>query len=196
MELNIERIEQGVIEAAVEQLMESGIYRRATDAAEAKVKERMDAIFTEQVQARIEEAVNQAITDGFNRTYVKVTGFGQPSGQPTTIAKELEALTSNYWEAKVDSQGRPAEGYSAKMTRAEYVMGKILVADFSDQIKQLVVNSAGQFKDALRVSLHGTVNEVLSSILRVNSLGDQQPQTPRTGSACIDPKQQPMPPTK
>lgn len=53
MELNIERIEQGVIEAAVEQLMESGIYRRATDAAEAKVKERMDAIFTEQVQARI-----------------------------------------------------------------------------------------------------------------------------------------------
>lgn len=189
MELDIERIEQGVIDAAVEQIMENGIYHRATEAAEAKVKERVDAIFTEQVQARIEAAVNEAITEGFNRTYVKVNGFGQQQGQETTIAKELERLTSNYWETKVDSQGRPAEGYNAKMTRAEYTMGKLLVADFNAQVQQLVVNSAGAFKDAMRVSLHGTVNEALSQVFRVNSIGDQQPGTPRTGPACIDPKQ-------
>lgn len=189
MELDIKRIEQGVIDQAVDQIMENGLCQRATKIAEARVKERMDAIFTEQVEARIEAAVNEAINEGFNRTYVKVNGFGQQNGAETTIAKELERLTQSFWEAKVDSQGRPAEGYNAKMTRAEYIMGKLLVADFNAQVQQLIVNSAGAFKDAMRVSLHGTVNEALSQIFRVNSLGDQQPGIPRTGPACIDPKQ-------
>lgn len=183
MELDIGKIEQAIIAQAVGSIVhERGVCGLVSE----QVKARIDEIFTNTCQAQIEQAIQDAIQAGFEREYVKASSFGQPVGRPTTLGKELERMVTSYWDQKVDSQGRPAEGYSAKMTRAEFVMGKIMAADFNDSIKQLVVNAGGQLKDALRDSLYGSVNEALSSVLRVQTAGDQNKQ--RTGSACIDPK--------
>jgi hypothetical protein len=183
MELNIEKIEQAIIDQAVDSLISE---RGISDLVSTMVTRRIDEIFTSTCEAKIEEAIQLAIKSGFEREYVKVNSFGQESGHPTTLGKELDRMVSTYWETRVDAAGRPADGYSAKMTRAEFVMGKIMAEDFNASIKQMIVNAGGALKDALRVSLNGSVNEALSSVLRVNSLGDQGQK--RTGSACVDPK--------
>lgn len=183
MELNIEKIEQAIIDQAVDDIVSE---RGISESVSAQVKARIDNIFVSTCNAQIEKAIQDAVEAGFEREYVKTTSFGQPAGAPTTLGRELEQMVTSYWDQKVDSNGRPADGYNAKMTRAEFVMGQMMAKDFNDSIKQLVVNAGGQLKDALRDSLYGSVNEALSSVLRVSSLGDQGKQ--RTGSACIDPK--------
>lgn len=52
-------------------------------------------------------------------------------------------------------------------------MSKMVADDFNGHMKQHVVNVGGALKDQLRASLHGTVNELLSEVFRVNSQGDQ-----------------------
>ena len=184
MEIDIKRIESEIIKQAVGSLVED---ERVCDLVDQLVQARIDKIFSDSCNKKIEQAIDSAIKSGFEREYVKVTSFGTQSGAPTTLAKELESRVSNYWNEKVDAQGNSASGYSAKMTRAEFLMGKIMAADFNEHIKQLVVNSCGTFKDAMRDSLYGSVNEALSGVFKVNSLGDRNKQ--RTGSACIDPQQ-------
>ena len=184
MELNIEKIEQAVISQALDHILdEDGI----SDKVDTIVRAKIDKIFTDKCKVMIEEAIQESIKKGFERQYSKVDSFGRPVGEPTTLGCELEKMVNRYWDQKVDSGGKPADGYSAKMTRAEYVMGQMIAADFNSHVKQLVVNASGSFKDLMRDSLYGSVNELLSGIIRVSSHGDNGKQ--RTGSACIDPKQ-------
>lgn len=183
MELNIEKIEQAIIEQAVDSIVNERLLCKSVS---DQVKERIDNIFINTCNAQIEKAIQEAIDAGFEREYVKTTSFGTPAGAPTTLARELEKMVTSYWDQKVDSRGAPTDGYGAKMTRAEFVMGQMMAKDFNDSIKQMIVNAGGALKDSLRDSLYGSVNEALSSVLKVNSLGDQGKT--RTGSACIDPK--------
>lgn len=98
----------------------------------------------------------------------------------TELAKAVRA---------VDETGKVVtNGYDKSVTRAEWVMSKIVADDFNSQMKQHVVNVAGGLKDNLRRSLHETVNELLSEVFKVKSLDDATLQ--RTGDACIQPKAQ------
>lgn len=171
MEINQERIEAAIIDQAVETLVDD-------DALKAKLERAVDAriskIFAERADAQIAAAVDAAIKTGFEREYQRVDAFGQKKGGPTTISKELEKLVGDYWSQKVDGQGKPAEGYSAKMTRAEWWMGQVVAADFSDNMKQHMANVAGSLKDQLRLNLYKTVNELLSSVFNVRTEADER----------------------
>lgn len=184
MELNIERIEQSIVSEVVDRLVDE---EHLSDLISSQVKARIDKMFSESVNAKIQEAIDRAIKEGFHREYSKVDSWGRPVGEPTTLALELSKQVEGYWNQRVDSNGAPkTDSYGKVMTRAEWLMFKICSEDFNALMKQHIVNAAGFFKDGLRASLNETVNECLSSVLRVSSLGDQG--LPRTGSACIDPK--------
>lgn len=185
MEFNKEKIERTIINDAVGSLVNDDEFR---DKINAKLNSRIDAIFLEKADEQISNAVNDAIKNGFEREYCKVDSFGCKNGEPTTIRKELESHIGNYWNAKVDRNGKTAEtGYmNDKITRAEWVMNKIVADDFNENMKQHVTNIGGRVKDNLRNSLHETVNELLSGVFKVNSIDDRELK--RTGSACIDPK--------
>ena len=183
MQINQERIEKAIVDEAVETIInEEGFIGRVQRAVDARI----DKLFKDKADAAISEAINAAIRNGFDREYCRVTAWGEKDGEPTTIRKELERVIGNYWNQQVDSSGKPASGYSAKMTRAEYVMSQIVVDDFNAQMKQHVVNVAGGLKDRLRESLHETVNELLSEVFKVKSINDQGLK--RTGDACIKPQ--------
>lgn len=184
MQIDIKKIENEIINQAVDSIINE---EHVSDLVCQTVKSKIDKMFNDSCNKKIEQAIEDAIKNGFEREYVKVTSFGTKDGAPTTLAKQLEERVNRYWNESVDSQGNAATGYSARMTRAEYLMGKIVADDFNAQVKQMVINSCGTFKDAMRNSLYGTVNEALSSVFKVSSLGDQGKE--RTGTACIDPKQ-------
>ena len=182
MEINMQRVEDAIIAEVSDKLIgDDGIY----DQVKRAVDDQINKIFTDRANAQIANAINDAIKSGFDREYQKVDSFGTKVGEPTTIRKELDRMVSGYWNTIVDKQGNPTSGYGEKMTRAEWVMSQIVVADFNSEIKQHVVNAAGQFKDGLRASLHETVNELLSEVFKVKSLGDQGLN--RTGDAIIRP---------
>lgn len=183
MQINQERIEKAIIAEAVSTIINEeefiGKVRHAVDA-------RIDKLFKDKADAQIDAAINDAIRNGFDREYCRVTSWGEREGEPTTIRKELDRVIGNYWNQQVDSSGKPASQYNAKMTRAEWVMSQIVADDFNAQMKQHIVNVGGHLKDHLRHSLHETLNELLSSVFKVRSIEDQGLK--RTGDACIQPQ--------
>jgi hypothetical protein len=134
---------------------------------------KVDALFSARADELINAAVNSAIQSGFDRTYHRVDQFGSKVGEPTTIRAELDKLIGKYWADKVDANGKPAEGYSAKMTRAEYLMTQICAKDFSDQMRQAAVSVTAALKDGFRAQMASQVDKLLDELFRVKSLQDQ-----------------------
>ena len=184
MQINQERIEKAIIEEAVNNILhEDKLAERISSAVNTKI----NALFKDRADAQIDAAINDAIRSGFDREYCRVTPWGEKEGAPTTIRKELDKLIGDYWNARVDKNGKAVtSSYGESITRAEWVMSKIVADDFNSQMKQHVVNVAGGLKDSLRRSLHETVNGLLSEVFKVNSQDDATLQ--RTGDACIQPK--------
>lgn len=183
MQINQEKIEQAIIEQAVAEIVREDEFAVRI---QKEVDARIDKLFKDRAEAQIDAAINDAIRNGFDREYCRVTAWGEKDGAPTTIRKQLEKVIGDYWNVKVSKDGKPiTNSYDSGITRAEWIMSKIVADDFNEQMKQHVVNIAGGLKDNLRRSLHETVNELLSGVFKVKSVDDATLK--RTGSACIDP---------
>lgn len=171
MELNQERIEAAIVSEVAERIIgEDELFSRVRTAVDARI----DKLFKDQADQQIRDAINTAILNGFEREYTRVNSWGECEGEPTTIRKELEKVIASYWNEKVDTNGKKSSYPSERdLTRAEWLMAKMCADDFNGHMKQHVVNVGGALKDQLRASLHGTVNELLSGVFRVNSVDDQ-----------------------
>ena len=172
MELDKERIENAIIaEVASDFVNEENLSSKI----HAEVNKRIDALFKGRADAQISAAIDDAIRNGFEREYCRISSWGERQGEPTTIRKELEKLISGYWNEKVDRDGKP-RSYpgSNDITRAEWLMMQLVANDFKDAMKQHVINITGGLKDGLRQELHKTVNQLLTGTFHVKSLDDQK----------------------
>ena len=143
--------------------------------------ERVDKFFREAAEAQIQATVEAAIRDGFDKEYCAVTSWGERTGTPTTIRKQLERIIAGYWNETVGKDGKPPSGYNEKLTRAEWLMAKMCAADFKGDMEQHVVNVGSVLKDKFRAELHDTVNKLLSQVFHVKSTEDQAiEKRPRT----------------
>ena len=184
MEIDVKSIETAIIKNVTEELCANEELWTRTKRA---MDDRINKLFAETVDNRIAEEINKAFTDGFERPFQKVDHFGRPDGEPTTISKELEQMIGQYWSQSVDKSGKPTttSSYGA-VSRAEWMMMRLVADDFSGNMKQHIVNVAGALKDRLRSELHDTVNKLLSEAFHVKSLQDKTLR--ETGRACIDPE--------
>jgi uncharacterized membrane-anchored protein YjiN (DUF445 family) len=184
MELSQEAIEEGIICKVADEMIHSADMRKRIQHA---VDERIDKLFQTVANAQITRAVEEAIKQSFEREFCRVDSFGQQVGKTTTIRKELEILIGDYWNTKVDKQGKPCTSYSSSITRAEYIMTKLVAADFEGEMKQHVINIGSSLKDKLRSELHETVDKLLSEVFHVRSKGDNT--TNQMDKSLIHPNQ-------
>lgn len=187
MQLDQERIENAIIKEAAGKLIgDDELYERVKRAIDLRI----DKLWKETAEERIRSEVEMAIADGFEKSYRKVDSFGQTSGEPTTIRKELERLITGYWDQRVGRDGKPTESSYSSTTRAEWMMTQLVAADFQGEMKQHVINLGGALKDQLRSELHGTVNRLLSDVFKVRSADDQGKK--RQDMSSIHPPAQPI----
>lgn len=140
-----------------------------------EIKRRIDAIFVDRAESQIQAAIDLAINGSFEREYCRVTAFGEKTGAPTTIRKELEKTVDEYWSASVDPRtGKLSTStYNNQVTRAEYLMTQICAEDFTETMKQSALNVTGALKDGLRNQLAKHMDGLLNDLFRVKSLQDQ-----------------------
>ena len=184
MELDNGKIEQAIVESVSETMISDGELESRVKAA---VDSRIDQHFKTLGDAKISEAINAAILQGFEHEYCRVDGFGRRNGEPTTIRKELERVIAGYWNAQVDKNGKPTDSTYSSMSRAEWQMVQLVAADFQGEMKQHIVNLGGSLKDHLRIQLRSTLDNLLSEVFHVQSEGDRELDKP--GRSCIDPTQ-------
>ncbi|KZY05232.1 MULTISPECIES: hypothetical protein [unclassified Sulfitobacter] len=178
-DIDPKKLEKLVVKEAADQLLsqpdENGGERfdRIQDDIRISVESRIDRIFAERATAMIEDALDKAITEGFEREYSKVDQWGNLKGQKTSISKELERLVSSYWSERVDRSGKPTESTYSSISRAEYLMTKICAEDFSETMKTAATNITGALKDGLRNQMAEQMDKMLKDLFRVKSLQDQ-----------------------
>lgn len=183
MELNIERIEAAIITETSEKIIRSDeLYERTKQA----IDHRINRLWGSLVKERLQKEVDAAVTRGLDHEYCRVDSFGHPVGDATTVRAELDNLISGYWTQRVDRNGKPTDSSYGATSRAEWQMTQLVAANFSDEMKQHIINLGGSLKDALRAELHSTVNKLLSEVFHVKSLEDKTLR--ETGRACIDPE--------
>ncbi|WP_134613007.1 hypothetical protein [Pseudomonas aeruginosa] len=171
LNINEESLKTAIVAQVADQLLRedgdlSGLVAK-------EVKKRIDKIFDERAMAQVEKAIDETVQNCFERDYQRVTAWGQPEGEPTSIRKELERTVSGYWSAKVDPRTGRADGGYNSVTRAEYLMTQICAEDFSKQMKDSAVNITGHLKDGLRNQMGKVMDDILSGLFKVKSLQDQ-----------------------
>jgi hypothetical protein len=173
LNFNEEELKKAIVEKAADEIL-----RTEDDLSTMigrEVKRRLDVIFSERAEAQITAAIDAAVIDAFNVEYQRANNFGEPVGPKTTIRKELDAIVSGYWSAKVNPKTGSATDstYGDKVSRAEYVMTTICAKDFSERLKQDALSVTGALKDGMRNQLAKVMDETLDALFRVKSLQDQ-----------------------
>jgi hypothetical protein len=187
MELNQVRIEDAIIAEVSHKLVgDDDLYSRVAKAVDARIEKH----FHDVADAQIATAIADAVREGFDHEYQKVSNFNEKVGAKTTIRAELERMIGGYWNQRVDKQGKPTTStYDNPPTRAEWVMMQMVADDFRDGMKQHVVNMGGALKDRLRGELHETINRLLADVFHVRSADDQSAD--RTDRSVLDVKAKP-----
>ncbi|HYC00390.1 MAG TPA: hypothetical protein VEC57_14730 [Candidatus Limnocylindrales bacterium] len=172
LSFNEEDLKAAVVQKAADEFIQGADDLDGLVAKE--VKRRLDAIFVERAEKQIADAIDEAVRDGFNREYQRVTAWGEPSGPKTSIRAELEKTVGAYWSQSVDKRtGAASTSDYNSVTRAEYLMTQICAKDFTEGMKQSVANVTGALKDGLRVQLAAQMESMLSNLFHVKSLADQ-----------------------
>lgn len=139
-----------------------------------EVKARLDKIFIDRAEAQIQVAIDEAVIDAFDREYQRVTAWGEPEGQKTSIRKQLDQIIIGYWSQKVEPKtGKTATSDYNAVTRAEYLMTTICAKDFSEKMKLDAQNVSGALKDGLRNQMGKVMDDILNGLFHIKSLQDQ-----------------------
>lgn len=172
MNINEEDLKAALVERAVDQFLSED--RDLSGLIAKEVKSRLDKIFLDRAEAQIQAAIDEAVLAAFDREYQRVTSWGEPAGEKTSIRKQLDKIISGYWTQKVGPKdGKPVNSDYGAVTRAEYLMTTICANDFSAKMKQDATNVTGALKDGMRNQIGKVMDEILDGLFRVKSLQDQ-----------------------
>lgn len=172
LHFNEEEMKAAIVEKVADEILSRDDDISALVSSE--VKARLNKIFAEKAQAQIDAAISSAVQGSFDREYQRVTSWGEPEGDKTTIRAELLKTVNGYWSAKVNARnGEPSSSSYDGVTRAQYVMTQVCAQDFVSHMKQASTDVTGALKDGLRVQMAKVMDELLSDLFRVKSLQDQ-----------------------
>jgi hypothetical protein len=170
MEFNIEKLEQSIIDKVSEEIIGN---IDLSSAISSRVEKEMDKRITAGVGKALDGILQKALDDGFDHAYTPVDTFGRPSGETTTIRQQLERQVNNYWTERVDKNGKKTDSSYSSISRAEYIMLTVAADGFSNEMKQHMVQIGSHLKDSLRSELRKTLDQLLTEVFHVKSLGDQ-----------------------
>ena len=172
LNINEDDLKQAIVAKAADEILQDSDELSAL--IEKEVRLRLDKIFLTRAEQQIKSAIDDAVSNSFEREYRRVSTFGEPQGSPTSIRKELEKTVSAYWSANVDPRtGKPTDSSYNAVTRAEYLMTQVCAEDFSKGMKDSVLSVTGALKDGLRAQLAKQMDGMLNELFRIKSLQDQ-----------------------
>jgi len=118
-----------------------------------KIKAELWAEEKKKLQERIQQTIDSELMKILNTTFQPVNHWGDKDGAPTTIKQLFIDRTKDYWLQKVDGSGKATDSWSAKSTRAEYVVKSQIESAFKEVMHSEIAVVVSGFKDALTTTL-------------------------------------------
>lgn len=131
------------------------ITQRINDVLAAGLKERIDSFLREEM----EKLVSQEI--------FPVDIWGERAGGPTTIRAELAKRAREFWNVKVDMNGKES-GWGGT-ERSKVMMQQIVKDEFANAVKEHSDVIVAEFKAALKENATKLVAEHIDKLINVKS---------------------------
>lgn len=168
LQIDQARIEEVIVERAVKEILGDStmLDSRIYNEVERLVNDAVSKTINDRVEAALSSAMSAALDDEIQ----PLTLWGESAGQPTTLRAALHARAKDFWNEKVDKEGKQST-YGGK-PRWEHVVSVMTAREFDNAIKQNIVNIAGAIKDAVRATFYEQVDKKLDEFFKIRSLDD------------------------
>ena len=158
-----------IIELAAQKLSDQLADSEALqNSVEGKVNARIEKLFATNLNAKVEAFLSAEMERILSAEICPVNIWGEKQGNPTTIKAVLATRAREFWDTKVNSDGKPGDFYSNK-PRHEWLFEKIVKDQFAEAVKQNITNLVGSLKDSLSTSAAKIVREHIDKIIQVKT---------------------------
>lgn len=147
MEFNITREE--VLELTANKVAdEFGDYESVSALASKIIRERVEKVFAETLNARIDALLSETIAKLIDETVTPVDIWGEPTGPATTIRQALANRAKAFWLVKVNADGK--ENTYNGTERWKMFLQQVSKEEFTKAIQENISSIVVGFKEALR----------------------------------------------
>jgi hypothetical protein len=142
---------------------------------ESGIAERVEAIIEERVtneiaiglSTKVDAFLASEMTKLIEHEITPIDIWGESSGSPTTIKAVLAKRAKDFWEVKVDSNGK--ESSYGGTPRHKALMTQILQDEFAKAIKENAEVIVSEFKAALKSDATKLVTEHIDKLINVRT---------------------------
>lgn len=136
-----------------------------SEIAERQIRERVKELFESGVKQRIEEFLDGEMRKIVGEEIMPVNIWGEREGKPTTIRAELAKRAKEFWNVRVDGEGR--ESHYGGTERSKLLMQQILKDTFAKAVKDNAEVIIAEFKAALKVDATKLVTDHIDKLITV-----------------------------
>ena len=119
-----------------------------TDLAQSLIKDRVKELFESGLKNRIDTFLAGEMEKIISQEIHPVDMWGEKTGQPTTIKAQLALRAKEFWDLRVDEQGK--ESSWGGQPRHQYLLKKVAREEFEKAVKENIDGMVGAFKVAIR----------------------------------------------
>lgn len=138
-----------------------------SETAERMIQEKVTEAFANNLNRRIDEFLTAEMAKLLGQEIVPVNIWGDREGKPTTIRAELAKRARDFWNVRVDKDGR--ESSYGGSERSKVLMEQILKDEFAKAVKENAEVIIAEFKSALKVDATKLVTEHIDKLITVKS---------------------------
>lgn len=140
---------------------------RVSERVSQIISQRMNEIFGEKLKTKIDEFLTEEMTKIVQTEIAPVNLWGEKVGEPTTIKNALAERARDFWNQKVNNEGKATSDNYYSKPRHEYLFGKIVNEEFAKAVSQDTVNIVGALKIALKDNMTKTLDDKLNELIKV-----------------------------
>lgn len=116
--------------------------------ANRKIEDQIKKMFEEKLKSRIDAFLKEEMQKIVSTEIIPVNIWGEREGTPTTIRASLAKRAHEFWNTKVDKDGRES-GWSGE-ERSKVLMKTMMQEAFTVAVKENIDVIVAQFKEALK----------------------------------------------
>lgn len=136
-----------------EELPLSEVVDKKIETAIGKLVDRLK----DQIEKQIDKIMAQKIEEVFNAPFQRTNQWGDKIGEPTTIRDMVANEAINYWNQKVDDDGKTSK-YNSKQTMAEYHAKQVVKKVYDTELAAAVEVMIKDF----RAKIPDTIGEIMA----------------------------------
>lgn len=162
-----------IVERAAQKLIDEEIDRDNMENTVLHANEVIQKTVEEVTREEMRKVIAAKLSDEMERILTTelhpVNAWGEREGKPTSLRAVLLEESRNFWNTKVDNNGKPIkedDRWTPSKTRHQYLLRQMLSEEFTKAMKDNLTGIVSQFKQTLRASATVDLEGHLDALLR------------------------------